>query len=83
LSASSSIVIVVTPGSAAASARLDGYDGAHPMVYGGGVLHGFAFAMLVGIGGTYSTIFIAAAIAILLSNRSEGRASRAVSHPAR
>jgi len=34
------------------------------------VLHGFAFTMLVGIiSGTYSTIFIAAAIAIILGNR--------------
>jgi preprotein translocase subunit SecF len=40
-------------------------------IFGGEVLHGFAFTMLVGIlSGTYSTIFIAAAIANLLSNRS-------------
>ncbi len=39
-------------------------------LYGGEVLHGFAFAMLVGIiSGTYSTVFIAAAIAIILSGR--------------
>jgi preprotein translocase subunit SecF len=39
-------------------------------LFGGEVLKGFAFAMLVGIiSGTYSTIFIAAAIAILLSGR--------------
>ncbi len=39
-------------------------------VFGGEVLHGFAFTMLVGIvSGTYSTIFIAAAIAIILGNR--------------
>jgi preprotein translocase subunit SecF len=39
-------------------------------LFGGEVLHGFAFAMLVGIiSGTYSTVFIAAAIAILLSGR--------------
>jgi preprotein translocase subunit SecF len=39
-------------------------------LFGGEVLHGFAFAMLVGIiSGTYSTIFIAAAIAIILSGR--------------
>ena len=39
-------------------------------VFGGEVLEGFAFTMLVGIiSGTYSTIFIAAAIAILLSGR--------------
>jgi protein-export membrane protein SecD/preprotein translocase SecF subunit len=40
-------------------------------LFGGDVLHGFAFALLVGIvSGTYSTIFIAAAIAIMLSRRS-------------
>ena len=39
-------------------------------LFGGEVLEGFAFTMLVGIiSGTYSTIFIAAAIAILLSNK--------------
>ena len=43
-------------------------------VFGGEVLRGFAFTMLVGvISGTYSTIFIAAAIAILIT---EGRASK-------
>jgi preprotein translocase subunit SecF len=46
-------------------------------VFGGEVLKGFAFTMLVGIiSGTYSTIFIAAAIAILLSRKKE--AARAV-----
>jgi len=40
-------------------------------VLGGEVLHGFAFTMLVGIvAGTYSTVFIASAIAIVLSRRS-------------
>ena len=39
-------------------------------LFGGEVLDGFAFAMLVGIiSGTYSTVFIAAAIAIILSGR--------------
>jgi preprotein translocase subunit SecF len=39
-------------------------------LFGGEVLHGFAFTMLVGvITGTYSTVFIAAAIAIILSRR--------------
>jgi preprotein translocase SecF subunit len=39
-------------------------------VLGGEVLRGFAFTMLVGIAaGTYSTVFIAAAIAIVLSRR--------------
>jgi preprotein translocase subunit SecF len=37
-------------------------------LFGGEVLEGFAFTMLVGIiSGTYSTVFIAAAIAIILS----------------
>jgi preprotein translocase subunit SecF len=39
-------------------------------LFGGDVLEGFAFTMLVGIvSGTYSTVFIAAAIAIILSRR--------------
>jgi preprotein translocase subunit SecF len=39
-------------------------------LYGGEVLEGFAFTMLVGIvSGTYSTVFIAAAIAILLTKK--------------
>ncbi len=39
-------------------------------LFGGEVLHGFAFTMLVGIvTGTYSTVFIAAAVAILMSQR--------------
>jgi len=39
-------------------------------VFGGEVLEGFAFTMLVGIiSGTYSTVFIAAAIAIILSGK--------------
>jgi preprotein translocase subunit SecF len=39
-------------------------------VFGGDVLRGFAFTMLVGvITGTYSTVFIAASIAIILSRR--------------
>jgi preprotein translocase subunit SecF len=44
-------------------------------LFGGEVLKGFAFTMLVGIiSGTYSTVFIAAAIAILLSKkRAEAR----------
>jgi preprotein translocase subunit SecF len=41
-------------------------------IFGGEVLRGFAFAMLIGIvSGTYSTIFIAAAIAIVLSRRTQ------------
>lgn len=39
-------------------------------LYGGEVLEGFAFTMLVGIvSGTYSTVFIASAIAILLTKK--------------
>jgi preprotein translocase subunit SecF len=39
-------------------------------LFGGEVLRGFAFTMIVGIvTGTYSTVFIASAIAILLSKR--------------
>jgi preprotein translocase subunit SecF len=44
-------------------------------LFGGEVLEGFAFTMLVGIvSGTYSTVFIAAAIAIILSHR-KGKAA--------
>jgi preprotein translocase subunit SecF len=47
-------------------------------LFGGEVLKGFAFAMLVGvITGTYSTIFIAAAIAIILSRREFSRRAAA------
>ncbi|MEP6918580.1 MAG: protein translocase subunit SecD, partial [Acidobacteriota bacterium] len=47
-------------------------------LYGGDILHGFAFAMLVGIvSGTFSTIFIAGAIAIMLSKGPRRRAARA------
>jgi len=43
-------------------------------VFGGEVLRGFAFTMLVGIvSGTYSTVFIAAAIAIILSGKQAKR----------
>jgi preprotein translocase subunit SecF len=39
-------------------------------LFGGEVLHGFAFTMLVGtISGTYSTVFIASSIAIMLQGR--------------
>jgi preprotein translocase subunit SecF len=45
---------------------------------GGEVLHGFAFTMLVGIvTGTYSSVFIAAAIAVIMSERKGGRRRRA------
>lgn len=44
-------------------------------LFGGEVLHAFAFTMLVGIvSGTYSTVFIASAIAIILSKRRAGPA---------
>ncbi len=43
-------------------------------VFGGEVLEGFAFTMIVGvISGTYSTIFIAAAVAIVISERRAAR----------
>ena len=43
-------------------------------VFGGEVLRGFAFTMLVGvISGTYSTIFIAASVAILIT---QGRSAK-------
>ena len=46
-------------------------------LFGGEVLEGFAFTMLVGIiSGTYSTVFIAAAIAIIVGNKqAKGRAT--------
>ena len=46
-------------------------------IFGGEVLKAFAFTMLVGIvSGTYSTVFIAAAIAIILSGKqAKGRAA--------
>ena len=60
-------------------------------LFGGEVLRGFAFTMLVGIiSGTYSTMFIASAIAIILSRRrgatavsGGGRGARAEARPAR
>lgn len=49
-------------------------------IFGGEVLHGFAFTMLVGIvTGTYSSVFIAAAIAIFMSERSGRARHRAIS----
>ena len=49
-------------------------------LFGGEALRGFAFTMLVGIvSGTYSTIFIASAIAILLSAGSAKRVAAAAS----
>jgi preprotein translocase subunit SecF len=54
-------------------------------VFGGEVLRGFAFTMLVGIiSGTYSTVFIAAAIAIILGSGqvSSAPAAAATAKPA-
>ena len=46
-------------------------------VFGGEVLRGFAFTMLVGVvSGTYSTIFIAASIAILLTQGGAAKRSQ-------
>ena len=53
-------------------------------LFGGEVLEGFAFTMLVGIvSGTYSTVFIAAAIAILLGNRRRRAAARGAGEASR
>ena len=55
-------------------------------LFGGEVLKGFAFTMLVGIiSGTYSTVFIAAAIAILWQGRRplKGQPAAAAATPAR
>lgn len=53
-------------------------------LFGGEVLRGFAFTMLIGIiTGTYSTVFIAAAIAIILSRREPTPASAAKAKQAR
>ena len=46
-------------------------------LFGGEVLEAFAFAMLVGIiTSTYSTVFIASAMAVLLSRQTEDRGTR-------
>jgi preprotein translocase subunit SecF len=51
-------------------------------LYGGEVLEGFAFTMLVGIiSGTYSTVFIASAIAILLQGRKPLKGQPAAASP--
>jgi hypothetical protein len=51
-------------------------------LFGGEVLRGFAFTMLVGIiSGTYSTVFIASAIAIILSHRRTTTAASAAGRP--
>ena len=52
-------------------------------LFGGEVLEPFAFAMLVGIiTSTYSTVFIASAIAVLLSGRTRSGSSTASAAPA-
>ena len=52
-------------------------------LFGGEVLEGFAFTMLVGIvSGTYSTVFIAAAIAIILSGKQAKGRQAAAARPA-
>ena len=51
-------------------------------VFGGEALRGFAFTMLVGIiSGTYSTIFIASSIAIILSQRRRRSSVSAAGEP--
>jgi preprotein translocase subunit SecF len=47
-------------------------------LFGGEVLHGFAFAMIVGIiTGTYSSVFVAAAIVTFWHRKSESKLSAA------
>ena len=47
-------------------------------LFGGEALRGFSFTMLVGIiSGTYSTVFIASAIAIILSKKQPAAAAPA------
>ena len=52
-------------------------------VFGGEVLEGFAFTMLVGVmSGTYSTIFVAAMIAILITERKAAKGYQGVASTA-
>jgi preprotein translocase subunit SecF len=52
-------------------------------LFGGEVLHGFAFTMIVGIvTGTYSSVFIAAAIAVIWQGRTKKPGKMATSAPA-
>ncbi len=52
-------------------------------LFGGEVLHGFAFTMIVGIvTGTYSSVFIAAAIAVIWQSRMKKPGKLAASAPA-
>jgi preprotein translocase subunit SecF len=51
-------------------------------LFGGEVLHGFAFTMIVGIvTGTYSSVFIAAAIAVIWQSRMKGASKMAAAAP--
>jgi preprotein translocase subunit SecF len=51
-------------------------------LFGGEALEGFAFTMLVGvISGTYSTVFIASAIAIILSQQKGGKTQVSAAAP--
>jgi preprotein translocase subunit SecF len=51
-------------------------------LFGGEALEGFAFTMLIGvISGTYSTVFIASAIAIILSQQKGGGKAQAAAPP--
>ena len=51
-------------------------------LFGGEVLHGFAFTMIVGIvTGTYSSVFIAAAIAVIWQSRMKGAGKMAAAAP--
>jgi preprotein translocase subunit SecF len=53
-------------------------------LFGGEALRGFSFTMLVGVvSGTYSTVFIASAIAILLSKKPQTAAAPAAADAAR
>lgn len=52
-------------------------------LFGGEVLHGFAFTMIVGIvTGTYSSVFIAAAIAVIWQSRAKTAGKMATAAPA-
>jgi preprotein translocase subunit SecF len=51
-------------------------------LFGGEVLHGFAFTMIVGIvTGTYSSVFIAAAIAVIWQGRGKNIGRMATAAP--
>jgi preprotein translocase subunit SecF len=52
-------------------------------LFGGEVLEGFAFTMLVGIvSGTYSTVFIASSLAIILSGKQAKARTTTAARPA-